>query len=58
MAKDQSKSPVNQQIDENLRRVYTEALNDQVPDRFMDLIRQLKDSETRPAAAGKDDDDQ
>lgn len=40
------KSNVDQQIDENLRRVYNDALNENVPDRFTDLIRQLKESES------------
>ena len=40
------KSNVDQQIDENLRRVYDDALNENVPDRFTDLIRQLKESES------------
>jgi hypothetical protein len=39
------KTDVDQQIDENLRRVFDDALNQDVPDKFMDLIRQLKDSE-------------
>jgi hypothetical protein len=41
---------VDQQIDENLRRVYNDALNEDVPDRFTDLIRQLKESETETGA--------
>jgi hypothetical protein len=54
MAKDQSRNSVNQQIDENLRRVYNEALHDQVPDKFMQLIRQLQDSEKRPVKQDED----
>jgi hypothetical protein len=30
------------QIDENLKRVYQEALSEEVPDRFKDLLAQLK----------------
>lgn len=56
MAKDQKKSPVHEQIEENLRRVYDEALNDRVPDRFMELLRQLKEAETKKPA-GKDGDE-
>jgi hypothetical protein len=55
MAKDQKKSPVHEQIEENLRRVYDEALNDQVPDRFKELIRRLKEAEKKPT--GKDGDE-
>lgn len=35
---------VDQQIDENLRRVYDEALNEELPDRFKDLLARLKSS--------------
>ena len=34
------------QIDENLKRVYQEALDERVPDRFQDLLKQLRDKET------------
>ncbi len=30
------------QIDENLKRVYQDALSEEVPDRFKDLLAQLK----------------
>lgn len=30
------------QIDENLKRVYQEALSEEVPDRFKELLAQLK----------------
>jgi hypothetical protein len=33
------------QIDENLKRVYTSALNEELPDRFRDLLAQLKSKE-------------
>jgi hypothetical protein len=33
---------VDRQIDENLKRVYDEALNEELPDRFKDLLSQLK----------------
>jgi hypothetical protein len=38
---------IREQIDENLRRVYTATLNEELPDRFRDLLEQLK------AASGK-----
>ncbi|GGE23465.1 hypothetical protein SAMN05421774_107144 [Gemmobacter megaterium] len=42
------KSPaIKAQIDENLRRVYHEALSDAVPDRFTELLAQLKAKETQ-----------
>lgn len=33
---------IHEQIDENLRRVYTATLNEELPDRFRDLLEQLK----------------
>ncbi len=35
------------QIDENLRRVYDEMLDDAVPDRFEDLLRQLREQDEK-----------
>lgn len=40
-----SKSPsdnIQQQIEENLRRVYDDALNEPVPPRFQDLLDKLR----------------
>lgn len=37
-----AKSAVKAQIDENLRRVYDEVLIEAVPDRFTQLLAQLK----------------
>ncbi|MEM7640916.1 MAG: NepR family anti-sigma factor [Pseudomonadota bacterium] len=42
---------VADQIDENLRRVFQEDLNQELPDRFKDLLAQLRDSNE-----GKDED--
>ncbi len=39
------KAAFEKQIDENLRRVYEQDLNDQVPDRFLDLLKQLREQE-------------
>ncbi|HLQ18066.1 MAG TPA: NepR family anti-sigma factor [Tabrizicola sp.] len=33
---------IREQIDENLRRVYTATLNEELPDRFRDLLEELK----------------
>ncbi len=33
---------IRAQIDENLKRVYSDALNEDLPDRFKDLLAQLK----------------
>lgn len=39
------------QIDENLKRVYSAALNEELPDRFRDLLAQLRAAE---GGKGKD----
>lgn len=44
------KSKVTQQIDENLKRVYDTALSEEVPDKFLDLIAQLKAKENEADA--------
>lgn len=36
------KSPVSQQIDENLKRIYEQTLNEEVPDRFAELLSKLR----------------
>jgi hypothetical protein len=33
---------IRAQIDENLKRVYADTLNEDLPDRFKDLLAQLK----------------
>lgn len=40
-------------IEDNLKRVYQQTLEEEVPDRFKDLLSRLKDSD---AAAAKDED--
>ena len=42
MSDDKGKNRLHQQIDENLRKVYEEALSEEIPDRFKDLIARLK----------------
>ncbi|MGB8623688.1 MAG: NepR family anti-sigma factor [Paracoccaceae bacterium] len=41
MQKDE-KSRLNRQIDENLRRVYQSNLEEEIPDRFKELLERLK----------------
>ncbi|QUS36020.1 NepR family anti-sigma factor [Falsirhodobacter algicola] len=43
MAKEREKPAMLHQIDENLKRVYTEALEQDVPDRFAQLLAQLRE---------------
>jgi len=42
MANDTNKQTDGDAIDENLKRVYDDMLNQEVPDRFKDLLAQLK----------------
>lgn len=42
MAHDSENQHVLRQIDENLKRVYQEKLEEELPDRFKSLIDQLK----------------
>lgn len=39
------------QIDENLRRIYDETLNEDVPDRFRDLLEKLRQKTAGSATA-------
>jgi hypothetical protein len=34
-------------VDENLRRVYEDMVDDDVPDRFLELLRKLRDQEEK-----------
>lgn len=57
MASDKKKTgkqavDMNDEIDKNLRRVYDATLNEDVPDRFHDLLAQLKQKEG-PGKNGK-----
>ncbi len=42
-----SRRPEHNQIDENLRRVYEDMLEDDVPDRFEELLRQLREQDAQ-----------
>lgn len=46
-AKSRPKSKAQREIDENLKRVYDEALKEEIPDRFKQLLAQLKEKEQR-----------
>lgn len=45
MAHDSENDNVRRQIDENLRRVYQEKVEEELPDRFKLLLEQLKQKE-------------
>ena len=40
---DRRKAAVEKQIDENLRRVYEQDVTEQIPDRFLALLEQLRE---------------
>lgn len=41
-----ARSALREQIDDNLKKVYQAALNEEVPDRFKELLAQLKAKDT------------
>jgi len=45
MAHGDTKARLKEQIDENLKRVYEDTLKEEVPDRFKQLLAQLKAKE-------------
>jgi Anti-sigma factor NepR len=45
MTQDPTKARLKDQIDENLKRVYNDALKEEVPDRFKELLAKLKNKE-------------
>jgi Anti-sigma factor NepR len=47
MTADRGKSKLQHEIDQNLKRVYDEALNEEIPDRFKKLLEQLKNREAK-----------
>ncbi|MHA7828147.1 MAG: NepR family anti-sigma factor [Roseovarius sp.] len=48
---------MNQQIDDNLRRVYSDASSEPVPERFTKLLEQLRQQETGACAEDQSEDD-
>ncbi len=47
MTLEHGKSKLQNEIDQNLKRVYEEALKEEVPDRFKKLLEQLKNREPK-----------
>lgn len=45
MDKDEEKTGLEEQIDENLRRVYRQRVEERIPDRFEDLLRKLREQD-------------
>lgn len=56
MEKDRRTSKLNQQIDDNLRRVYADATTEPVPERFTKLLEQLR-NQTREQPDSPPEDD-
>ncbi|WP_353471892.1 NepR family anti-sigma factor [Salipiger sp. H15] len=54
MVQSRRNSKESEAIDENLRRVYQDMLEEQVPDRFLDLIAQLRAQDEQGSAGGDD----
>lgn len=46
---------IRAQIDENLKRVYSAALNEELPDRFRELLDQLRSAGSRDGKEPGDD---
>jgi Anti-sigma factor NepR len=44
---------IREQIDENLKRVYTATLDEELPERFRDLLAQLKRKDGPGAGGGR-----
>ena len=42
MTEDTKKSIIEKQIDENLKRVYEQAVQEEIPDKLLQLLQQLK----------------
>ena len=53
MANETDKQTNGDAIDDNLKRVYDDMLSQEVPDRFKDLLAQLKGQDAK--AEGEDD---
>ena len=47
------KSKIRDQIDENLKRIYDETLNEQIPDRLTQLLEQLRKKSDPMSGSGE-----
>ena len=58
MTKNTQNNDTSDEIDANLRRVYEKVLNEDLPDRFLDLLNRLKaeDATDTPPALDRGDD--
>ena len=49
MSEEHQKSRLKQEIDSNLKRVYDTVLQEEIPDRFKDLLAQLRAKDSKAA---------
>lgn len=49
MSQGSRRETLRQQIDENLRRVYQQKIEEGIPDRFQELLKQLRTSDAPEA---------
>lgn len=52
MSQGSRRETLRQQIDENLRRVYQQKIEEGIPDRFEELLRQLKGDGEEASSGG------
>lgn len=52
--RDPARAAVNRQIEENLRKVYSETLTEELPDRFTSLLAQLRATDGKKGATGNE----
>jgi len=45
MEREKTKSGLERQIEENLKKVYKKTIEEDVPDRFAELLKQLKEQD-------------
>lgn len=57
MNRDRKKSAAEAEIDRNLKRSYEDFVHEPLPDRFKDLLNQLRQETTPDTANRKDDTD-
>jgi Anti-sigma factor NepR len=55
MAESNPKAKVRRHIDENLRRIYDETLNEQIPDKLTQLLDQLRQRSDPDAGDAEDE---
>jgi len=57
MAKKRGNSKLDEQIDDNLRRVYSSTVNEPLPDRFAKLLDELRERERGETGTSGEEDE-